>query len=195
MFQDQPSGCYYFYLRKDLFYTLVSQSIIWTIIRMWVLQSQGLDYRKRSSNPFQTHKRRVHDSLEEFLLASKEKAQGEKVDLEAKSKDQKVDLKIKNEGVKGLGPQHAELLVRLHKLCSKELASLMILKLCNLEEEQRVVIGQEVKACPDEMVSRLVERLNGMEKEQMDFVLDTERELAKILQEIVNIHEKENIEQ
>ena len=59
--------------------------------------------------------------------------------------DEKVGLKSKEgEEVTGLGPQHAELLVRLHKLCSEEMTSQMILKLCSLKEEQRMAIGQSL---------------------------------------------------
>ena len=123
-----------------------------SISRMWVLQSKGQDCRKRSLTP----KTRVHGSLEDFLS------------------EKKVHLKPKeDEEDKSLGPQHAELLVRLFKLCSEEVTDAMILRLCNLKEEQRLVIGKEVKACPDEMVASMVERLNGMEKEQIDLVLDT----------------------
>ena len=136
--------------------------------RMWVLQSQGLDYRKRPSNS--KPKRRVKGSLQDFLSAS-----GGNFDLKSKGDE---------DGGKSLGPQHAELLVRLHKLCSVEMATLIISKLCDLNEEQRVVFGEEVKACPDEKVAILVETLNSMEKEQMDFVLAAEGELASIVQEM-----------
>ena len=144
-----------------------------SISRMWVLQSQGQDCRKKSSTP----KTRVEGSLEDFLSQKK---------AELKSKE--------NEEDRSLGPQHAELLVRLFKLCSEEATSSMILRLCNMKEEQRLVVGQEVKACPDGMVASLVERLNDMENEQVDFVLDTEGELTSIVREVGIAQEKERIE-
>ena len=70
----------------------------------------------------------------------------------------------------------------------------MILRLCSMKEEQRLKFGREVKACPDEMVSGLVERLNGMEQEQVDFVLDTEGEVTSIVEEVAIMQEKERIE-
>ena len=175
MFQDQPLG---FQLLQCLFFSLPEK--LWAMFnRMWVLQSQGLDYRKRSSNL--THKRRIYDSLEDFIkmrLKDKE-VDGKKVE------DEKVGLKSKEgEEVTGLGPQHAELLVRLHKLCSEEITSQMILKLCNLKEEQRMVIGQGVKTCQDEKVATLVKILNNMDKEQMDFVLVADGEIDRIVQEV-----------
>ena len=248
--------------------------------RMWVLQSQGLDYRKRSSNSSQ-------GSLEDFFpetevalesklsedessicpqpategeegLKSKE-GEGEKnhepqpvaeteenlnskegkgtTNLEPQhvsekeehfkpkenpepqpatekeedlnSREHKEDKNLSHQHApekelvpnsekgkenRNLGPQHAELLVRLFKMCSEESTSAIILRLCNMREDQRLVIGKEVKGCPDQMVSRLVERLNRMEKEQMDFVLDTEGELASIVQEVGILQERETIE-
>ena len=142
--------------------------------RMWVLQSQGQDCRKRSLAP----KTRVQGSLKDFLS------------------EKKVELKLKGgDEDTSLGPQHAELLVRLFKLCSEEATSSMILRLCNMKEKQRLVMGQAIKVCPDGMVANLVERLNNMEKEQMDLVLDTEGELAGIVQEVVTMKEQENIEE
>ena len=86
-----------------------------------MLQSQGLDYRKKSSNL--TNKRRVYDSLEDFIKISEMKVKNKEVDGK-KVEDEKVGLKSKEgEEVTGLGPQHAELLVRLHKLCSEEMTS------------------------------------------------------------------------
>ena len=79
-----------------------------SISRMWVLQSQGQDCRKKSSTP----KTRVQSSLEDFLSEKK-------VELESKEKEED----------KSLGPQHAELLVRLFKLCTEEATSAMILRL------------------------------------------------------------------
>ena len=240
---------------------------------MWILQSQGLDYRKKSSNSTQGS---LVKSLEDFLpekevnlksklsedesslcpqpateeevnlksqpIAGKEEdlkskeGEGDKnlepqpvvekeEDLKPKEnlepqpateneedmqpKELKVDSNLSPQHAsekgfvpnseeggqnKNLGPQHAELLVRLFKMCSEEATSAIILRLCNMKEEQRLVIGQEVKVCPDEMVSRVVERLNGMEKEQMDFVLDTKGELASIVLEVGFMLEKENID-
>ena len=240
---------------------------------MWVLQSQGLDYRKKSSNSSQGS---LVKSLEDFLpekevnLKSKlsedesslcpqpateeevnletQPIAGKEEDLESKEgegdknlepqpvvekeedlkpkenvepqpateneedmqpKELKVDSNLSPQHAsekklvpnseeggqdKNLGPQHAELLVRLFKMCSEEATSAIILRLCSMKEEQRLVIGQEVKVCPDEMVSRVVKRLNGMEKEQMDFVLDTKGELGSIVLEVGFMQEKENIE-
>ena len=98
------------------------------------------------------------------------------------------------EGDSNLGPQHAELLVRLFKMCSEEVTSAMILRLCGMSEQHRMVLGKEVKACPDDMVTRLVERLNNMDKEQMNFVLDTEGELASIVEEVAIMNGKETTE-
>ena len=70
----------------------------------------------------------------------------------------------------------------------------MILRLCGMSEQHRMVLGREVKACSDDMVARLVERLNNMDKEQMNFVLDTEGELASIVEEVAIMKGKETTE-
>ena len=64
--------------------------------------------------------------------------------LGSKHSPQKEDEPRSKEGEEdgNLGPHHVELLVRLFKMCSEEQTSAMILRLCNMREERRLVLGK-----------------------------------------------------
>ena len=128
---------------------------------MWVLASQGLDYRttKKISRP------KIGGSLKDFLLAS-EKQFDIKPDAKPKApKNHDSDVLVYK------GPfevEHADLLVFLLEACPGEMMRKLEERVRILTKEQVDFVIQALRSCPKEVVDKLVEQFTVIKSEELD---------------------------
>ena len=162
------------------------------LLRMWVLQSQGLPYLKRP------RKTENHCSLKDFLVAS-----GKQLDIKSeapkqtaiksiKSKQLATKSKAPNERPDNagghLGSKHAKLLIRLVRSCSEGLVTKVV---TSMGDGQLDILSQLMESCPLDMTTRVVGSLVEMGTKEFDFITHavksfTKEKLGKVVKNMSN---------
>ena len=128
---------------------------------MWVLASQGLDYRttKKISRP------KIGGSLKDFLLAS-EKQFDIKPDAKPKAPENHDSDVLVFKGP--FEVEHADLLVFLLEACPGEMMRKLEERVRILTKEQVDFVIQALRSCPKEVVDKLVEQFTVIKSEELD---------------------------
>ena len=129
--------------------------------RMWVLSSQGLDYRTTKEKK----KPKTISSLKDYLSAT-----DKELDLKPKVKP-KVPKNHEGDELFYNGPfgeEHADLLVMLLKSCSSEVVVKLQEMVRSLNKEHLELVVKSLRSCPVEEVGKLAEQLLVIKSEDLD---------------------------
>ena len=130
-------------------------------LRMWVLASQGLDYRTTKEKK----KPQTISSLKDYLSAT-----DKEFDLKPEVKP-KVPKNHEGDELVYNGPfgeEHADLLVILLKSCSSEVMVKLQEMVRSLTKEHLELVVKSLRSCPMEEVGKLAEQLLVIEPEDLD---------------------------
>ena len=129
--------------------------------RMWVLASQGLDYRTTKEKK----KPKTISSLKDYLRAT-----DKEFDLKPEVKP-KVPKNHEGDELVYNGPfgeEHADLLVMLLRSCSSEVMVKLQEMVRSLTKEHLELVVKSLRSCPVEEVGKLAEQLLVIEPEDLD---------------------------
>ena len=128
---------------------------------MWVLASQGLDYRTTKEKKKPT----TISSLKDYLSAT-----DKELDLKPEVKP-KVPKNHEGDELVYNGPfgeEHADLLVMLLKSCSSEVMVKLQEMVRSLTKEHLELVVKSLRSCPVEEVGKLAEQLLVIKSEDLD---------------------------